>query len=378
MPQLDALRTIAVLLVIVSHWFSHQHFLNRYTSNGILGVTLFFVLSGFLITGILLKNKNSIDQGGSVKSAYKTFYIRRSLRIFPIYYLLLVILIILNIPVVYEGFNWHLLYLSNFYFWIKGEFAGNLSHFWSLAVEEQFYLFWPTVIFFVPRKKLVATFFLCIIGSTLFRIFLFSPPNHMGRFLMPASLDSFCIGALLAYGQQYSKHWYQWLLNKAAVLITAVAGLYIAYSVLHPKLDFPSNDYFFLSFYFLLISVLFGLVIMKCSVGIRNKFLAPVLNNKVLIFLGKISYGLYLYHNFIPYFYNIKVPEVLSPVSIYIAQFARLLVLVGVSSLSWYLIERPLLKLKERFSYKPRVVTASKSRSRIIAVAPNQEVHAGE
>src|SRR5687767_3808258 len=97
MPQLDALRAFAVFLVIISHWFSREHIVNRYTDNGTLGVTLFFVLSGYLITGILLKNKNSIEQGGSIKSALKTFYIRRSLRIFPVYYLLIFVLLIFNV-----------------------------------------------------------------------------------------------------------------------------------------------------------------------------------------------------------------------------------------------------------------------------------------
>src|SRR5438105_11085010 len=104
MPQLDSLRAFAVLLVIISHWFSRQHFLNRFADNCILGVTLFFVLSGYLITNILLANKNVIDNGGLLGSAYKTFYIRRSLRIFPIYYLLIIILFSLNFSDIGKSF----------------------------------------------------------------------------------------------------------------------------------------------------------------------------------------------------------------------------------------------------------------------------------
>src|SRR6476620_2899804 len=91
--QLDTLRAFAVGMVLLSHWFSPKHIINKYTLNGTLGVTLFFVLSGFLITGILLRTKTSIENRLSLREAFKTFYIRRSLRIFPVYYLLLFILL---------------------------------------------------------------------------------------------------------------------------------------------------------------------------------------------------------------------------------------------------------------------------------------------
>ena len=137
MPQLDTLRAFAVLLVIISHWMPAENILNRYLYNGISGVTLFFVLSGFLITGILLKSKEKIDAGGSMKQALKTFYIRRSLRIFPLYYLVICIAWIFNESGIRENFGWHFFYLSNFYFWKHWHWQEHLSHLWSLSVEEQ-------------------------------------------------------------------------------------------------------------------------------------------------------------------------------------------------------------------------------------------------
>jgi peptidoglycan/LPS O-acetylase OafA/YrhL len=356
MPQLDSLRAFAVLLVIISHWFSHDHLFNRYFANGILGVTLFFVLSGYLITGILLRSKTSIENGGSMKAAFKSFYVRRSLRIFPIYYLLLFVLLIINVADIQKSFSWHFFYLSNFYFWVKGAFGGNLSHFWSLAVEEQFYLFWPALIFFVPRSKLVTTFIALIVFSTIFRLVILNPPAHMGRFLMPASLDSFCIGALLAYGQQQSNNWYKWIAANFSILLLALSAIFIGYTFCQARIPFAAKDYVFLSSYFLLISLIFGLIILRCSVGVNNKVVKVVMNNKALIYLGKISYGLYLYHNLIPYFYNIHLAGFLSTYSYYIVQVIRLLALIGLSTLSWYVIEKPLLKLKDRFAYKPKEV----------------------
>ena len=215
MPQLDSLRAIAVILVLISHWFSDKHFLNRYTGTGILGVTLFFVLSGFLITRILLRSKITIENGGSEKRAFATFYIRRSLRIFPVYYLLLFVLLVFNMAEIRETFWWHFFYGSNFFFWLKGEFGGHLSHLWSLSVEEQFYLFWPTVIFFIPKKYIPHALFIGAISAILFRYFITKPEeNVLGRILMPGSLDSFCFGGLFAYGRQFNSSLYRFYLSK--------------------------------------------------------------------------------------------------------------------------------------------------------------------
>ena len=364
MPQLDALRAIAVLLVVIDHWFSKYHIFNRFTDNGSLGVTLFFVLSGYLITAILLNSKTEIERGGSAKQAFKTFYFRRSLRIFPIYYLLLIILLVINAAQMQEQYWWHFLYLSNFYMYVFDIFPGQLSHLWSLSVEEQFYLFWPAFIFLVPRSKLVISFVIGIVFATVFRIASFDLPNHMGRYLMPASLDSFCIGALLAYGQLHASYWYGWVRSNMNKLLAAFFLIFLCFIYAQTKMQTPMADYAVLGVYYLLISSLFVLVIMKCSIGITNKYLAPVLNNKGLLYLGKISYGLYLYHNFIPEIYNIEFPEVLEPVSLYFVQLFRLALLVLLATASWYLIEKPLLKLKDKYGAKRPVIKPELSLSK--------------
>ncbi len=352
MPQLDSLRAIAVFLVIISHWFVEEHFLNRYTSNGILGVTLFFVLSGFLITGILLTSKSTIENGGSVKKAFSTFYIRRSLRIFPVYYLLLIILVIFNISAIRESFWWHFFYGSNFFFWIKGVFAGQLSHFWSLAVEEQFYLLWPAVILFTPRKYLQQLLLIGIAGAIMFRYFIATPQNDIGRILMPGSLDSFCIGGLLAFGRQFATKWYSWYVKKRNYFL--ILGFAILVFV-HTSIFKNISPYTFVCFYFLLISFAFGFLIDRVADTVRFRPVSLILSNKILTYIGKISYGIYLFHNFIPYFYGFELPTVLQPISQYIIQFFRLVILIGISSLSWHLFEKPLLRFKDRFTYKPNL-----------------------
>jgi peptidoglycan/LPS O-acetylase OafA/YrhL len=346
-PQLDSLRAIAVLLVIISHWFSADHFLNRYTANGIMGVTLFFVLSGYLITSILLKNKAGVEAGSSLRKAFKIFYIRRSLRIFPIYYLLLLIALVLGLSNVRESFWWHFFYGSNFYFWVKGGFLGHLSHFWSLAVEEQFYLVWPAIILLTPRRHLIYTLLVGILVAVLFRYFIITDTSQMGRFLMPSSLDSFCIGGILVYGRLSERVWYAHFIKRKRLFVSLAFFLLLAV-----HLDFFSqlSRAAWMALYLLLISVAFGIIINRVACYVDTPVLKQFLDNPVLLYLGKISYGLYLFHNFVPYLYGLKLPIFLQPYSMYIAQGLRLFLLILIASVSWYLWEKPFLRFKERFS----------------------------
>ncbi|MEJ8842207.1 acyltransferase [Lacibacter sp. H375] len=348
MSQLDSLRAIAVILVIISHWFSGEHFFNRYTANGTLGVTLFFVLSGFLITGILLKSKSHIEKSGNVAKAFMTFYIRRSLRIFPVYYLLLIVLVFLNSSAIRESFWWHFFYGSNFFFWLKGEFGGHLSHFWSLAVEEQFYLVWPAVIIFVNRKYLPLALVLGIVGAILFRYFITTPQNELGRILMPGSLDSFCLGGLLVYGKQSGAFLYQRYLKKRKLFLTgSFLLLFLVHTVYFKSLSLQLHTALFYFF----ISVSFAGIIDRVADTIYTPVIAWILNNRALLYIGKISYGIYLFHNFIPYFYGMDLPGIPASLSLYTVQVLRFLLLVGISSLSWFLFEKPVLQLKKRFEY---------------------------
>jgi peptidoglycan/LPS O-acetylase OafA/YrhL len=165
-PRLDGVRGIAILLVLVYHltlyggMAPNGPFLDRlwrtWTLPLGLGVDLFFVLSGFLITGILLDTKDGPDY-------FRNFYARRFLRIFPLYYATLAATFLL-IPAVRLDAVWYWTYLINYRFadvgWPRVAYLG---HFWTLAVEEQFYLVWPALVFFVPRRVLP---WLCVAAVT--------------------------------------------------------------------------------------------------------------------------------------------------------------------------------------------------------------------
>jgi peptidoglycan/LPS O-acetylase OafA/YrhL len=156
--QLDSLRAIAVILVVINHWVPSSHIINK-LPNGAIGVDIFFVLSGFLISKILFDSRNNVDLITIPKSVLiKNFYVRRALRIFPIYYLTIFTLLFFSKSTgtdIASSFVYFATYTSNFYFFNIKDWDGMISHLWSLAVEEQFYLIWPGIIFYTKKKYFI-------------------------------------------------------------------------------------------------------------------------------------------------------------------------------------------------------------------------------
>ncbi|ULQ52393.1 acyltransferase family protein [Flavihumibacter fluvii] len=364
-PQLDFLRFVAVTLVILEHWFGSA--LSRNFEFGYLGVLLFFVLSGFLISGILLKNRAMIDAGMvSKRETLKVFYIRRTLRIFPVYYFLLLFLFIFSFEGIRQKALWYFLYASNIYTYIQQEWDGMIGPFWSLAVEEQFYLVWPLLMLVMPVRKMPAFFGTCLLLAPVFRLLSIVFANHFSeapldtlsmRVLMPSCIDSFAAGGLLAFWRQdenTGSKWLKYLNNKYLVSGLVV----IAYILLRYKENFL--------FYLLFPSVFsFLSVTMIAALLVKAKGLKGVIfNNPFLLHLGKISYGLYLFHGPFPLIFSI-VDVVLGKLhkgfTIYhilagLPKTTRSLVwvvyLVGLASLSYYILEKPFNKLKDKFLYK--------------------------
>ncbi|HSE65976.1 MAG TPA: acyltransferase, partial [Gemmatimonadales bacterium] len=199
LDQLDTLRALAVTAVLIRHFWAE---LQPGLDLGTRGVHLFFVLSGFLITGILLRSRALVeDAGRGTGLAIRRFYIRRFLRIFPIYYLVLAITWAVGIADVRSEIVWHLAYGSNILFAIQGHWSLTTSHLWSLSVEEQFYLIWPLLMFLVPRRQLRTVIVASILIGPLFRV-----TGYLGglnwvalQTLLPASFDSLSAGAWLAW-----------------------------------------------------------------------------------------------------------------------------------------------------------------------------------
>jgi peptidoglycan/LPS O-acetylase OafA/YrhL len=351
--QLDSIRAIAVLLVIIHHWLPETSLLN-FTPNGRIGVNIFFVLSGFLITGILLKAKNDVEKQGLKKSTvFKNFYIRRTLRIFPIYYLLLIIFWLLNDPVLKENGVYYFTYTSNILFYSQQFFPARLAHLWSLAVEEQFYILWPWLVILINKKLLpylIVLFIIIGISSN----YIFTGNGWWVEIFTPTCFDAFAIGGFLSYLSTFRHDTieliqpvYKWIF----IMIVIVFLLDIfGYSFLPARTTQ---------------SLLAATIIYYCLFKNNNVIANFILNRKWLCRLGKISYGVYLYHLFVPelwtwmntkvnswgidFFYNKAIPEFLEPTWLFIQHFSFLVLLC---ILSWRLVEKPINKLKRGFENK--------------------------
>ena len=352
-PQLDSFRFFAVLLVIFSHWLPNTKV--NILPNGFLGVTFFFVLSGFLISSNLLYAKKQLDKKIThFWHAVKTFYIRRTLRIFPLYFIV-IFLIFAFAPAVFKGhFAWYVLYIPNFLVYKTQAWPGMLSHFWSLGVEEQFYLIWPFLIFLFPYNALKYLFPGIILLSIAFKIFLFNSNGPFFNFYdaLPIScFDAFGIGALLALCMIDNEDF------MAALGARIPAGAGFLCAVLVAGVVYVSG----LSFLFgLAVSLGSFYLILKTITGYKGLF-ALLINSSLLKYLGKISYGLYVYHNFIPWLvrcftgreteYPLPLPTIKAgwlqgAIPLFVV---NALVLLIVASISWFLIEKPINNLKKYF-----------------------------
>ena len=354
MVQLDALRALAVFAVIYFHYLpNYQGFFHW----GDWGVRLFFVLSGFLITGILLKcrdlkesvNKTSNRVTKRQVHPLKQFYIRRSLRIFPLFYLVVLATALLNVKPARDLLIWNLTYTSNFYFALKGSWGGPISHFWSLAVEEQFYLLWPFLILYLPRKHLAKFILGAVCLSPIYQISGFYAGLN-GKFLsitMLACLIYLAMGGLLANFRFESPEKYK---NLASLSAYNWAGLFLFGAMIATSLI--PNYLLKLTASSVATALFFTWLIHKASVGFRGPA-GKLLEWKPLLFIGSISYGIYVYHNLIP----VIVPRIFSvlhlpyPQNVFAHALVSLVLTLIVATLSYLLFERPINNLKRYFEY---------------------------
>ena len=352
-PQLNGWRFVFVFLVLIHHW-GPQGFFEQYRA-GWLGVDLFFVLSGFLIGEILLLEK------GKTKNRMKSignFVMRRTLRIFPLYYLT----ILLYSALVTTGgiFIWNITYTNNILQAIDLEqVSEEFWHLWSLCVEEQFYLFFPFFIFFVPRQKIFYVLIIGIGGSIAGRFVGASVLQNTATYtLMPLCLDSLFSGVLLAYLKIFHTERLRLFFQKKwVVLIGVIAATTALMGLCYSQNElaiYPGFRFFASALGFLVI----GYAVMIRYAGVLKAFL----ENRFISLMGKISYGIYLLHPFIEKLYyqyadqnvvrnfliGLEQPIVSNR---YVIDFIFLfLATISISYLSFHLIEKRFLKLKLLFS----------------------------
>jgi peptidoglycan/LPS O-acetylase OafA/YrhL len=354
---LDTLRAFAVCFVIITHWGPskfHSEVLTfiftRILPNGTFGVDLFFVLSGYLITRILINAKESVPPEGRI-GVIKAFYFRRALRIFPIYFLLVFFVYVFNDQFVRDNVLYFLTYTSNFLVF-KTKYWFSISHTWSLAVEEQFYLIWPWIILFSHKKHLLKIIIFCCLLGVISSV-VFQKLYGSFFFVLPLPcITALSIGSLYAYSQ------FDMVFNKK--LISALLIL-LPFSI---ALFFVQQFGYKLSFIRVANSVIAVNVIIYVTNEKYNAITEFILNNKGLNYIGRMSYGIYLYHAILPHYYypvinylnrsmhfsDYTMKILTYPPPSYIIQ---LILVFIISYFSYNYIEVKILRLKRYFVYLP-------------------------
>ncbi len=373
-PQLSGLRFCAVLFVVVYHFSVFLIGLKSWHYDLGSFIVFFFVLSSYLITRILLYEKRkAIGKSMPVWKVAVVFLTRRTLRIFPACYLYLLILWLFPFegqdlrqhPGVYFG------YIYNIWIFITNSWGPYSVHLWTLAVEEQFYIIWPWIILFIPTKHLFKVFLLIGVSAVAFRMIFLTVSPYQPVFpmlvLMPACLDSFAAGALLAYLHYSGRENNQWL--KWASLIAIPVWVLLILTNHHRS--FIGLDRVFIS--------LFAVTVIDIAnrgyTGIAKLFL----ENRVVQYLSKISYGIYLYHLIATLFFW-KLFEIAQHALIgsgydlssagkifaspYVSFWIYFILAIGCATISWYCVEQPFNNLKKIFNYViPRKAKSTKHKA---------------
>lgn len=363
--NLDVLRFFAAFMVVVFHghlcysgWFGPPHFMasaddpkslslfgkyfERLILNMDMGVDLFFLISGFLITYLLVMEKESTGRIG-----IRNFYIRRALRIWPLYYLLLALgPFIVHISQEPEPNYWWTIFFANNFFTIhnaSGQFP--FVHYWSVCIEEHYYLFWPLLIAFLPNKWLPNLFIVIIAGSIIFRAVAFLYFEHWFLHISYNTLskmDVLCIGSWVGF--LHARSPIKIRLNRIIRFIVYSLFLFLLCTedarLMNSLFEVCFKKYIFIGgFFFLFLNFMFN---EDSVLAFRKK--------NFLHYLGKISYGIYMYHNLLFAFivkrlmYGFGYSNFYLFIGIY---FAMVLLL---SVLSYELLERHFLKFKDRFA----------------------------
>ena len=356
-PALDGLRGFAILLILLYHNFNF----NGIFEAAWIGVDLFFALSGFLITDILLRKKDS-------RHFLSDFYMRRVLRIFPIYYIslsffLFILPLFISYPFNLQYFlrnqQWFWLYAQNWLFILKNSDNNNfLNHYWSLALEELFYLIWPWIILMVKIPQKLITLLLCILtGLLAIRIVVWLlhietlPYETMYKF---TRIDSLCAGSILA-AVRFKAGYRIRFPDKLMGVLLAISILLVLPAI---KLIFNARLPYFVCCFYPLIG-LFWVSIVNSSLQ-EKSFLFKIFNNTILRFFGKISYGLYIFHWPVYMLFESKTPSwsnlygLSSFTASLLAAFVSTALSVILALISYYCIEIHFLKLKRFFISEQR------------------------
>lgn len=347
--ELDSLRCLAVGGVMIAH-FSPT--LAKFAAWGDLGVRLFFVLSGVLISLVLLRARERIAAGQSRAAALRHFFIRRIFRLWPLYFASLVLAYALKLDGTESGIFWHLGFATNYYVFLHHDWPVLLSHYWTLAVEQQYYIVWPFAFLLLPRRWLPVLLLATYIAGPASRAYHALSPNAAPLFdyvLLSSNLDYFALGGGVAWLRHSGR--LEALLSRRslrALLLAAgcwiLLGSWLMYQDLRP------------AYWVVYDGLLQGIGFAASIVFLLqhpDSLAGRVLRLPALVYLGQISYGIYIFHNFM---HRIG-PSVLRHTwgtNYFASETAHVLFLSALSLLaaavSYHLFEAPIRRLGQRLA----------------------------
>lgn len=358
--SINGLRAISVIIIIISHLqLLHNTFgsfgniiwlspILAFITDGQLVVNIFFLVSGFLITSLLLQEES---RNGTI--SLKNFYVRRTLRIFPAYITLLVVYFILQLyGIIYiRNASWitAITYTKDF----NLAFEWYTGHIWTLSIEEQFYLFWPLIFLTGAKIRKIFSLSLFLIVPFIRVFILLHPVSFINEFSIFTRIDAIALGCIIAlYKNEIIKilepHWSKILWPSLFILfiIRYIPTTALRYNIHLGALFVPMG-----TTHGTIANILIGLIVMYSVFG-PNGLWNKMLNSKLLNFIGALSYSLYLWQQLF-----------INKSSYWFNQFPLNIICIFLAALaSYYLIETPFLALKTKFN-KELPVTGSNNKT---------------
>jgi peptidoglycan/LPS O-acetylase OafA/YrhL len=355
-PHLDGLRALAILGVLCEHFGMTLPVLLRC---GPLSVRFFFVLTGYFITLSLWRVRDEMahSRDGGRMPLYR-YFLGRLLRIGPPFYLALAVGALLGIAEVRTNFFWLATFQTNNYIAWLGYWPDSISHFWSLAVQEQFYLLWPVVVLTLPRRWFVAAMAGFILFGLGFRLVcILTETSTITRWVtLFGCIDSFAVGALIAHLKQAR------LLEKAQMLSRTILfalplAAFSCFFLGRALMTLPENN-LWLGLTETLDAIFLAWLLVVSLGGMKGRY-GRFLSWAPLVYLGRISYGVYVYHVFVIIIISpLLLTCGLSETHGAMARLAILFLLtLGLSSLSWHWLEQPFLAWKNTLGSRAKPET---------------------